>query len=100
MKLHASTQVLNHKLKHLLMLQKERDAYEGIVENGRLVHKPTGMPVDTVEGSKWLFGLTTSRALYVGKERKGSFQHSSFLSGGATTAAGSLVAHNGVLEVH
>ncbi|KAL6296006.1 hypothetical protein ACE6H2_004148 [Prunus campanulata] len=77
---------------------KERDAYEVIVENGRLVHKPTGMPVETVEGSKWIFVLSTSRALYVGQKRKGSFQHSSFLSGGATTAAGRLVAHNGVLE--
>ncbi|KAH0990184.1 hypothetical protein GBA52_001667 [Prunus armeniaca] len=44
------------------------------------------------------FVLSTSRALYVGQKRKGSFQHSSFLSGGATTAAGRLVAHNGVLE--
>ncbi|CAL8100929.1 unnamed protein product [Prunus armeniaca] len=77
---------------------KERDAYEVIVENGRLVHKPSGMPVETVEGSKWIFVLSTSRALYVGQKRKGSFQHSSFLSGGATTAAGRLVAHNGVLE--
>lgn len=82
------------------MLQKERDAYEVIVENGRLVHKPSGMPVETVEGSKWIFVLSTARALYVGQKRKGSFQHSSFLSGGATTAAGRLVAHSGVLEVH
>ncbi|KAJ9701975.1 hypothetical protein PVL29_003958 [Vitis rotundifolia] len=38
------------------------------------------------------------KALYVGQKKKGVFQHSSFLSGGATTAAGRLVAHDGVLE--
>ncbi|KAK6914733.1 hypothetical protein RJ641_019850, partial [Dillenia turbinata] len=36
--------------------------------------------------------------LYAGQKKKGLFQHSSFLSGGATTAAGRLVAHNGILE--
>ncbi|XP_068342805.1 IQ domain-containing protein IQM1-like [Pyrus communis] len=77
---------------------KERVAYEVIVENGKLVHRQSGMLVDTVEGSKWIFVLSTSRALYVGQKKKGTFQHSSFLSGGATTAAGRLVAHNGVLE--
>lgn len=55
--------------------------------------------METVEGSKWIFVLSTSRNLYVGKKKKGEFQHSSFLSGGATMAAGRLVAHSGVLEV-
>ncbi|GLT97252.1 hypothetical protein SLE2022_148250 [Rubroshorea leprosula] len=77
---------------------KEREAYEVIVESGRLVYKQTGIPLNTVEGSKWIFVLSTSRALYVGQKKKGVFQHSSFLSGGATTAAGRLVAHQGVLE--
>ncbi|KAF2297570.1 hypothetical protein GH714_038729 [Hevea brasiliensis] len=77
---------------------KEREAYEVIVENGKLVYKESGKLVDTVEGSKWIFVLSTTRALYVGQKKKGSFQHSSFLSGGATTAAGRLVAHNGILE--
>lgn len=58
------------------------------------------MLVNTDEGSKWIFVLSTWRALYVGQKKKGVFQHSSFLSGGATTAAGRLVAHDGVLEVH
>lgn len=72
-----------------------------IVENGKLMHRQTGKLVHTVElGSKWIFVLSTSRALYVGQETKGVFQHSSFLSGGAASAAGRLVAHNGVLEVH
>ncbi|CAK7352574.1 unnamed protein product [Dovyalis caffra] len=77
---------------------KERQAYEVIVENGKLVYKESGVLVDTVEGTKWIFVLSTARALYVGQKKKGRFQHSSFLSGGATTAAGRLVAHDGILE--
>ncbi|KAL8105345.1 hypothetical protein AgCh_029221 [Apium graveolens] len=38
-------------------------------------------------GLKWIFVLSTSRNLYVGK-KKGEFQHSSFLFGGATMVAG------------
>lgn len=82
-----------------LVLQKEREAYEVIVESGKLLYRQTGMLINTVEGSKWIFVLSTSRSLYVGQKKKGVFQHSSFLSGGATSAAGRLVAHDGVLEV-
>ncbi|XP_022750078.1 IQ domain-containing protein IQM1-like [Durio zibethinus] len=77
---------------------KEREAFEVIVESGKLVYKQSGMLVNTIEGSKWIFVLSTSRSLYVGQKKKGVFQHSSFLSGGATTAAGRLVASQGVLE--
>lgn len=77
---------------------KEREAYEVIVEDGKLVYKQSGVLLDTDELSKWIFVLSTARALYVGQKKKGVFQHSSFLSGGATTAAGRLVAHNGILE--
>uniref|UniRef100_A0A2P2K6R4 Uncharacterized protein LOC105122174 n=2 Tax=Rhizophora mucronata TaxID=61149 RepID=A0A2P2K6R4_RHIMU len=77
---------------------KEREAYEVIVEDGKLVYGQTGMFVDTTEDSKWIFVLSASRAFYVGQKKKGVFQHSSFLSGGATTAAGRLVAHDGVLQ--
>lgn len=80
-------------------MQIEREAYEVIVESGKLVYKKNGVPLDTTEDSKWIFVLSTSRNLYVGQKKKGLFQHSSFLAGGATTAAGRLVAHNGVLEV-
>ncbi|KAL1825367.1 hypothetical protein ACET3Z_012145 [Daucus carota] len=76
----------------------EREAYEVIVENGKLVYRRSGVFLETIEGSKWIFVLSTSRNLYVGKKKKGEFQHSSFLSGGATMAAGRLVAHDGVLE--
>lgn len=81
-------------------MQKEREAYEVIVEDGKLIYRLSGKPVDTTEGSKWIFVLSTTRALYVGQKKKGVFQHSSFLAGGATTAAGRLVARDGVLEVH
>ncbi|KAL8102599.1 IQ domain-containing protein IQM1 [Apium graveolens] len=76
----------------------ERETYEVIVEDGKLLYRQSGLFVDSIEGSKWIFVLSTSRKLYVGQKKKGVFQHSSFLSGGATTAAGRLVAHGGVLE--
>ncbi|XP_020245385.1 IQ domain-containing protein IQM1 [Asparagus officinalis] len=77
---------------------KEREAYEVIVEDGKLVYKQREIPVNTAEGSKWIFVLSTTRALYVGQKKKGSFQHSSFLSGGATTAAGRMVVKEGILQ--
>lgn len=64
-----------------------------------MVYKQSGNFLNTNEGSKWIFVLSTSRSLYVGQKKKGAFQHSSFLSGGATTAAGRLVARDGILEV-
>uniref|UniRef100_A0A0R0GUN4 Uncharacterized protein n=1 Tax=Glycine max TaxID=3847 RepID=A0A0R0GUN4_SOYBN len=64
-----------------------------------LVYKKDGRLVDTDEKSKWIFVLSTTRTLYVGRKQKGTFQHSSFLSGGATTAAaGRLLAHQGALQ--
>lgn len=83
----------------MALLQKEREMYEVIIETGKLVYKRSGMLVDTVENSKWIFVLGTSRNLYVAQKKKGLFQHSSFLAGAATTAAGRLVARDGVLEV-
>ncbi|URE23783.1 calmodulin-binding protein [Musa troglodytarum] len=77
---------------------REREAYEVIVQNGKLVYRQGEMPVNTTEGCKWIFVLSTSRALYVGQKNKGTFQHSSFLAGGATTAAGRLVAKDGIIQ--
>ncbi|KAM2002264.1 hypothetical protein ACFX15_025989 [Malus domestica] len=76
----------------------EREAYEVVVENGKLLYRQSGVLVSTNEGSKWIFVLSTTRSLYVGQKKKGQFQHSSFLAGGATTAAGRLVARDGILE--
>ncbi|XP_057428813.1 IQ domain-containing protein IQM4-like [Lotus japonicus] len=77
---------------------KEREEYEVIVESGKLVYSQSGRLVETDGISKWIFVLSTTRALYVGRKQKGAFQHSSFLAGAAITAAGRLVAHEGVLE--
>ncbi|GAA0158971.1 hypothetical protein LIER_38764 [Lithospermum erythrorhizon] len=77
---------------------KEREIYEVIAEDGKLMYKLSGSLLETIEGSKWIFVLSTSRELYVAQKQKGVFQHSSFLAGGAITAAGRLVAHGGVLE--
>jgi len=78
--------------------QNERAAYQVVLEEGRLLYKQSGDLVNTNEESKWIFVLSTSRSLYVGQKRKGKFQHSSFLSGAATSAAGRLVAKEGVLK--
>ncbi|KAG2728774.1 hypothetical protein I3843_01G215000 [Carya illinoinensis] len=78
---------------------KEREPYEVIVEGGKLIYRKSGLPVETHEdGTKWIFVLSTTRNLYIGQKKKGRFQHSSFVAGGATISAGRVVAHNGVLE--
>ncbi|KAF4357540.1 hypothetical protein G4B88_026919 [Cannabis sativa] len=79
----------------------ERMAYEVVLEDGKFYYKQSGEQLHTsLEGkdAKWIFVLSTSKVLYVGKKKKGTFQHSSFLAGGATTAAGRLVVENGILK--
>lgn len=76
----------------------ERKAYEVVVEEGKFLYKQTGEFLNTVGESKWIFVLSTSKNLYVGKKNKGTFQHSSFLAGGATSAAGRLIVENGNLK--
>lgn len=78
----------------------ERKAYEVSVEDGKLRYKESGEVLDTSvdPDAKWIFVLSTSKTLYVGKKQKGTFQHSSFLAGGATSAAGRLVVANGILK--
>lgn len=53
----------------------------------------------TPDGDRWIFVMSPQGKLYIGKKKKGVFQHSSFLAGGATTAAGRLVVNHGVLKV-
>lgn len=69
-----------------------------VVKKGKLVHQQSGDLLNTVDGLKWIFVLSASRSLYVAQKKKGQFQHSSFLSGGTTTAAGRLVSKDGVLK--
>ncbi|MCH81972.1 hypothetical protein A2U01_0002767, partial [Trifolium medium] len=79
----------------------ERLAYEVVVEDGKFFYKQSGELLHTAAEdahAKWIFVLSTSKSLYVGKKTKGSFQHSSFLAGGATSSAGRLVIENGVLK--
>ncbi|XP_056696047.1 IQ domain-containing protein IQM6 [Spinacia oleracea] len=78
----------------------EREAYEVIVKNGKLIYKATQQTVDTLglpKGTKWIFVLSTTKTLYVAQKIKGKFQHSSFLAGAATLSAGRLIVHNGIL---
>ncbi|MED6217006.1 IQ domain-containing protein iqm5 [Stylosanthes scabra] len=77
---------------------KEREAYEVTLDRGKLIYRKSQEPVHTAEGSKWIFVLSSSRILYVGEKKKGQFQHSSFLAGGATIASGRMVVHNGILH--
>ncbi|CAN1781549.1 IQ domain-containing protein IQM2 [Linum perenne] len=76
----------------------ERKAYEVVVEDGKLIYKETGELLNTAGDCKWIFVLSTSKSLYVGQKKKGTFQHSSFLAGGVTSAAGRLISDNGVLK--
>ncbi|KAL5974957.1 hypothetical protein ACLOJK_031633 [Asimina triloba] len=78
----------------------EREAYEVTVNNGDFRYHRSGELLDTSEPAqgKWIFVLSTLKKLYVGKKEKGTFQHSSFLAGGATSAAGRLVVESGILK--
>ena len=84
---------------YFLVEQKQRESYEVVVKEGKLMYKQSGDFVNTMEDSKWIFVLSASKSLYVGKKVKGQFQHSSFLAGGVTTASGRLVSHEGILKV-
>ncbi|KAH8522995.1 hypothetical protein H0E87_003598 [Populus deltoides] len=76
----------------------ERKAYEVVMEQGKLLYKMTGELIHTTEDAKSIFVLDTSKTLYVGKKKKGTFQHSSFLAGGVTAAAGRLIVETGILK--
>ncbi|XP_022632455.1 isoamylase 1, chloroplastic-like isoform X2 [Vigna radiata var. radiata] len=43
----------------------ERMDYEVAIENGRLMYKKSGKPVDTTGKAEWIFVLSTSKTLYV-----------------------------------
>eukprot|EP00252_Welwitschia_mirabilis_P025903 TRINITY_DN8264_c0_g1_i1.p1 TRINITY_DN8264_c0_g1~~TRINITY_DN8264_c0_g1_i1.p1 ORF type:complete len:497 (+),score=82.93 TRINITY_DN8264_c0_g1_i1:174-1664(+) len=80
---------------------KEREQYEIIPENGKLVYRQSGLLVDTTQGSgdsKWIFVMSTSERLYAGQKKRGTFQHSSFLAGGAASAAGNFIVKEGILK--
>ncbi|XP_052884834.1 IQ domain-containing protein IQM3-like isoform X2 [Gossypium arboreum] len=81
---------------------QEREHYEYIVVEGKIIHKQTRNVLDTFQGSKevkWIFVMSTSKKLYAGEKKKGMFHHSSFLAGGVTLAAGRLVVEKGILKI-
>ncbi|MED6208895.1 IQ domain-containing protein iqm6 [Stylosanthes scabra] len=77
---------------------EERKLYEVAIEDGRLFYKKTEESINTTRDAKWIFVLSTSKTLYIGQKNKGTFQHSSFLAGGATLSAGRLVVDDGVIK--
>ncbi|KAJ4850692.1 IQ domain-containing protein iqm3 [Turnera subulata] len=96
---HPRSKLREQRIKYLG--PQERENYEYIVEEGKITHKQTGNLLDTSNGRlgvKWIFVMSTSRRLYIGEKKKGAFHHSSFLAGGATLAAGRLIAENGIVK--
>ncbi|XP_066359267.1 IQ domain-containing protein IQM3-like [Miscanthus floridulus] len=80
---------------------QEREHYEYIINEGKIIHKQSGEPLDTSrgpKGTKWIFVMSTAKRLYAGKKERGVFQHSSFLAGGTTIAAGRFTAEDGVIK--
>ncbi|KAJ9537024.1 hypothetical protein OSB04_029757 [Centaurea solstitialis] len=77
---------------------QEREHYEYIIDEGKIVHSQTGFHLNTNNGAKWIFVMSTSKQLYAGEKKKGRFHHSSFLAGGATLAAGRLDVEHGTLK--
>ncbi|TKV99280.1 hypothetical protein SEVIR_8G032400v4 [Setaria viridis] len=80
---------------------QERENYEYIINEGKIIHKQSGEPLDTSQGpkgTKWIFVMSTAKRLYAGKKERGVFQHSSFLAGGTTIAAGRFTAENGIIK--
>ena len=59
--------VRTHYYYKFFILQNEREQYEVVINNGKIVYKQNQQPVDTPEGSKWIFVMSTSHNLYVGQ---------------------------------
>ncbi|KAG0620830.1 hypothetical protein M758_4G247800 [Ceratodon purpureus] len=81
---------------------EQRKHFEVSIYKGKLFFKESGELVSTTESDsddRWIFVMSPSGKLYVGKKERGTFQHSSFLAGGATTAAGRLSIHKGILQL-
>ncbi|KAJ4753323.1 IQ calmodulin-binding motif family protein [Rhynchospora pubera] len=79
----------------------EREHYEYIIKDGRIMHKQLEVFLDTRKDSKeekWIFVMSSEKKIYAGVKKKGSFHHSSFLAGGATIAAGKLTVQDGYFK--
>lgn len=82
---------------------EQRKHYEVEVYDGKLFYKQSGELVHTNDSEnsedRWIFVMSPYGKLYVGKKERGVFQHSSFLAGGTTIAAGRLSIHKGLLQL-
>lgn len=55
---------------HVSVSQIEREHYEYEVVDGKFLHKLSGKPLDTNQGSggsKWIFVMSTFKRLYIGE---------------------------------
>ncbi|GAQ86241.1 calmodulin-binding protein-like protein [Klebsormidium nitens] len=77
----------------------ERMAYEVEVVHGKLLNRLSQEPIHTDKDKKWIFVMDAHGKLYISAKQKGRFQHSSFLSGAATKAAGRLQCDHGTLKL-
>lgn len=80
---------------------EQRRHYEVAIYHGKLFYKVSGELVHTgsAKNDRWIFVLSPSDRLYIGRKQPGVIQHSSFLAGGATVAAGRLVVEHGILKL-
>jgi hypothetical protein len=56
-------------------VQKEREFYEVIIEDKKMMYKLSRKIVDTSEGpkdAKWIFVLSTTKVLYIGSVKNSS----------------------------
>ncbi|KMZ63719.1 hypothetical protein ZOSMA_3G02040 [Zostera marina] len=90
--------VLQSQCVKYLESTEEREEYEVIANNGRLVYRKSHIPLETDFNSKWIFVLSTTKKLYVNQKKKGAFHHSSFISGGVASSAGRLTSKDGFLK--
>lgn len=64
-------EILNLSFSSYSNIQQEREQYEYVVVEGKIVHQQTGKFLDTngVPGAKWIFVMSTSKRLYAGEVR-------------------------------
>jgi hypothetical protein len=69
----------DNQICRLMLVQKERENYEVIVEDKRLMYKLSRQIVDTTgsaKGTKWIFVLSTCKTLYIGQVNDNSLTSS------------------------
>jgi len=62
--------------------QQEREHYEYVVAEGKILHSLTGNHLDTTNGlpgAKWIFVMSTSKKLYAGEVSGKSYYINAFM---------------------